>query len=135
MLLASMQQAEATKAEPVFVAPPQKLISFLLSFWAILETTKWCKIKTLECIYFYSLYPCSPRLHEIGTSCLIVLDSECFVASRQWPFFFLLPLKDDRQGRDHMYCMKTNMCHFFWESINTALSVLFATETCYNNMI
>ena len=41
MLLASMQQGEATRAEPVFVVPAQKLRSFLLSTWAILQTTKW----------------------------------------------------------------------------------------------
>ena len=88
MLLASMQQAEATIAESVFVSPAQKLKSFLLSIWARLQTTKWHEINTLQCIHFYFLYPCSAYLHEIGTSCLIVLDLEYFVAPRQWPFFF-----------------------------------------------
>ena len=30
-----------------------------------------------------------------------------------------------------MYCTKTNICYFLWESINIVLSVLFATEACY----
>ena len=89
MLLASMQQAEATRDEPVFVAPAQKLRSFLLSIWAILQTTKWHRINTLECIHFYFLYPSSAHLYEIGTSCLmIVLNLEYFATSRQRPFFF-----------------------------------------------
>ena len=88
MLLASSQQPEATIAEPVSVAPAQNLRSFLLSIWAILQGIKWHKINTLECIHFYILYPCSAHLHEIGNSCLIMLDLDYFVASRQWPSFF-----------------------------------------------
>ena len=92
MLLASMQQAEATRAEPVFVAPAQKLRSFLSSTWAILQTTKWHEIDTLEYVHFYFVYPCSAHLYEIrpawSMSCLIMLDLEYFVVSRQWPFFF-----------------------------------------------
>ena len=44
MLLASIEQAEATRAEPVFVAPAQKHGSFLLRIWGILQTTKWHEI-------------------------------------------------------------------------------------------
>ena len=40
MHLVSMQQTEATRAEPVFVAPAQKLKYFLLRVSAILHTTK-----------------------------------------------------------------------------------------------
>ena len=29
-------------------------------------------------------------------------------------FFFYLPFKGERSGRDHMYCTKSNMCHFLW---------------------
>ena len=43
-------------------------------------------------------------------------------------FSFSLKMKD--KAVDDMYCTKTNMCYFSWESINSMLSVLFATETC-----
>ena len=82
ILLASMQQAEATRVEAIFVTPAQKLRSFLFSIWAILQTTKWHEINTLECVHFYFLYPCSAYLHEISTSCVIVLDLKYIVASR-----------------------------------------------------
>ena len=132
MLLVSIQQAETTKAEPVFVVTAQKFRTFLLSIWATLQTTPndmKLEINTLECVHFYFLYPCSAHLHEIGTSCLIVLDLEYFLASRQWPFLFWLPSKEDRHGRDDIYCTKTNIHYFLWESINTVLSVLFATKS------
>ena len=134
MLLVSIQQAETTKAEPVFVVTAQKFRTFLLSIWATLQTTPndmKLEINTLECIRFYFLYPCSAHLHETGASCLIVLDLEYFLASRQWPFLFWLPSKEDRHGRDDIYCTKTNIYYFLWESINTALSVLFATESSH----
>ena len=86
MLLVSMQQAEATRAEPVFVAPAQKCTSFLLSIWTILQTIKWLKINTFSCVHFYSLYPCSAHLHEISASGLIVLDLEYFVAGANYHF-------------------------------------------------
>ena len=70
------------------LAPAQKLRSLLLSIWAILQTTKWHKINTLEYVHLYFVYPCSSQLHEISMSSLIVLDFEYFVASRKWPFFF-----------------------------------------------
>ena len=83
-----MHQPEATRAEPIFVAPAQKLRPFLLSIEAILQPTRWHEIKTLECVQFYFLYPRFAYLDEIGTSCLIVLNLEYFVVSRQRPFFF-----------------------------------------------
>ena len=50
-----MQPAEATEANLVFVAPAQKFRSFLLSFWATLQTTHDMKlqINTHECVHFY----------------------------------------------------------------------------------
>ena len=57
-----MQQAEAARAEPVFVAPAQKFRSFLWSTWSIIETTKWHEINILACIHFYFLYPFSDWL-------------------------------------------------------------------------
>ena len=131
MILASIYQATAIRAEPVFVAPAQKLRSFLLSIWAILQTSTWHKINILKCIYFYFFYTCSVYLQKIGTSCLILLNLEYFVASRQWLFFFQLPSKDDRHVRNHTYCIKTNICYFLWESINIVLSVLFANEAYF----
>ena len=83
MLLASMQQDEATWVQPVFVTSAWKLRSFLLVVWAILQTTKWHEIKTLECVQFCFVYLCSAYIHKIGTSCLIVL-----------PFSFLLKMTD-----------------------------------------
>ena len=80
-------EAEATRTEPIFVAPAQRFTSFLSSIWAILQATKWHKINTLESVHFYFLYPSSPHLPDTVRSCLIVLDLEYFVASRQWPFF------------------------------------------------
>ena len=88
MFLASMQQAETARAKPIFFELARKFRSFLSSIWAILQTTKWHEINTLECVHFYVLYPCSTHLHEIGTRCLIMLDLKHFVAFRQWPFFF-----------------------------------------------
>lgn len=73
--------------------------------------------------------------------CLIWLSyrhklSDCawfriFVGSMQWTFFFWLSSEDDRHGRDHTYCIKTNMCYFLWESIKHMLSIFFAIELCY----
>ena len=91
MRLVSMQQAEATRVEPVFAAVAHKFRSFLLSIRATLQTTPndmKLQIDTLECVHFYFLYPCSAHLLETGTSWLIVLNLEYFVAFRQWPFFF-----------------------------------------------
>ena len=51
-----MQQAEAARAEIVFVALTQKFRSFLLRIWAILQNTKWHKISTPECVDFYFPY-------------------------------------------------------------------------------
>ena len=65
-----MQQAEATRAEPVFVASARKFRSFLLSIWATLQTTPndmKLEINTLECVHFYFLYLSSAHLHEMGT--------------------------------------------------------------------
>ena len=130
MLLASMQQDEATRAEPVFVATVQKRRSFLLSIWAVLHTTKWHEINTLECVHIYFLCPCSVHLHEIGSSCLIVLNLEYFVTSRQRYFLFNFFLKmTDMAGTIPVAQRLT--CYFWWKSINTILSVLFATEACY----
>ena len=123
MLLASMQQAEATRAEPVFAVLAQKFRSFLLSMWAILQTTKRHEINTFECVHFYFLYPCSPHLREIGTSCLAVISLEYFVASRQWTFFFELPFKDDRHDRDHTYCTKTKKSHILKQTCSWKLQV------------
>ena len=82
-----MRQAEAAKAEPVFVAQAQKLRSFLLTIWAIFQSTKLNEISTLECVHYYFFCLCSAHLHEIGMSCLLGLYLEYFDATRQWPFF------------------------------------------------
>ena len=120
-----MQQTEATRANLICCTSPD-LRSFLLGIWGILQTTKWHEINTFEWVHFYFLYPWSAHLHETGTGSLIVINLEYFVASRQWPFFFQLPSKDDRYGRDHIYNAKTNVCYFLWESTNIVLSALFA---------
>ena len=120
-----MQQTEATRANLTCCTSPD-LRSFLLGIWGILQTTKWHEINTFEWVHFYFLYPWSAHLHETGTGSLIVINLEYFVASRQWPFFFQLPSKDDRYGRDHIYNAKTNVCYFLWESTNIVLSALFA---------
>ena len=60
---------------------------FLITIWAILQTNKWHEINTVECVYFYFLYPCTAHLHEIGASCFTVLNLEYFAASRRWIFF------------------------------------------------
>ena len=85
-----MQQVEATKVEPVYVAPAQKFRSFLLSIWTTIQTTPndiKLEINILECFLFYFLYLCSAYVPEVVTICLIVLDLEYFVASRQRHFF------------------------------------------------
>ena len=79
----------SNKAESVFVAPAQKRRSSVYSIWDILQTTKWHKINTLECVHFFFVYPCSARLHDLGLRLLIVLDLKYFVAPRQRTFFFL----------------------------------------------
>ena len=109
-----------------FCCTSSDLRSFLLGIWGILQTTKWQEINTFEWVHFYFLYPRSAHLHETGTGSLIVINLEYFVASRQWPFFFQLPSKDDRYGRNHTYNTKTNVCYFLWESTNIMLSALFA---------
>ena len=118
-----MQQAEATCAGPVFVAPAQKLRSCEVSelFFKLPNDTKLTHFNPFTFISF------TPVMQIY----LTVFDLEYFVASRQWPIFFCLSSNDDRHGRDHIYWIKTNMCYFLLESINTMLSVLFATEACY----
>ena len=84
-------QAEATRAEPDFVAPAKWFRSFLLSIWATLQTTPndmKLEINRLECVHFYFLYLfCTSTWNGYG--CLIVLDLEYFVFSGHWPLFFL----------------------------------------------
>ena len=120
----------SNKSWATFCCTSSEVYIFLIKYLSYFPNyPKWHEFNTLECIHFYFLYPCSAHLHEIGTSCLIVLDLEYFLASRQWPFLFWLPSKEDRHGRDDIYCTKTNIHYFLWESINTVLSVLFATKS------
>ena len=69
---------------------------FLIKCLRYSSTTTWHEINTLECFHSYFLYPCSAHLHEIDTSCLIVLDLKYFSASMLLTpsFTFLLKVTD-----------------------------------------
>ena len=57
--------------------------------------------------------------------CLSVCLSFCLSV------YIYIPSKGDRRCCDLTYCTKTNKGYLLWESTNTLLSVLFATEACY----
>ena len=96
MLLVGKQQADAIRAGPVFHTATQKLKHFLLSFLAILQTTKWHEINTLECVHCHFLYPYNVHLREICTSCMIVLNYSILLllGNGLSSFSFLLKITD-----------------------------------------
>ena len=96
MLLVGKQQADAIRAGPVFHTATQKLKHFLLSFLAILQTTKWHEINTLECVHCHFLYPYNVHLREICTSCVIVLSYSILLllGNGLSSFSFLLKITD-----------------------------------------
>ena len=67
-------------------------------------------------------------------SCFTVLDLKFFVASRQWPFFFQLPSKNDTHNRVRgtISIAQRLTCVLFLMRKYKHYAIRFATEDCYS---